>query len=95
MVLHSGNQELICLRHRATGTLYISRMIKPAEPGYVKLHIGLYLAIWRDAVVRANLWSQAEAQGTLPIQYGLNTKDDRELVIRKRQASHSRIPHQR
>lgn len=62
-------------------------MIKPSEPGYAKLHTGLYLAIWRDALSRARLWVHAEAQGNLPIQYGLKTEDNKQLIIQQRQAS--------
>ena len=51
--LHSGNCELVCLRHRDTKTLYVSDLIEPPtckDPGYGKLHVGIYVAGIQDAI---------------------------------------------
>ncbi|KAJ7173337.1 hypothetical protein C8R46DRAFT_113435 [Mycena filopes] len=61
IVFHSGNFERIGIRDRATQTLYLSDLIEVptcSEPGYGKLHIGLYITIFRDALDRL-------AQGTV------------------------------
>ncbi|KAJ7065134.1 hypothetical protein B0H15DRAFT_176645 [Mycena belliarum] len=55
IILYSGNSERICFRHRATQTLYISDFISPRiqkDPGYGKIHAGLYTAILLDVVDR-------------------------------------------
>jgi hypothetical protein len=44
IVLHSGNHELVCIRHRTTQTLYVSDLIGPhkcVNPGYGKLQVGV------------------------------------------------------
>ncbi len=51
IVLNSGNQELVCVRHRRSQTLYVSDTIEPSEcsnPGYGKLHVGIYVAAIQD-----------------------------------------------
>jgi hypothetical protein len=52
--LHSGNHEIIGIRHRGTQTLHISNLIVPHNcvPSYGKIHVGLYIAAIRDAVDR-------------------------------------------
>ncbi|KAK2467449.1 hypothetical protein APHAL10511_000304 [Amanita phalloides] len=55
IVLHSGNHELVCIRHRATQTLYVSDLIEPpvcANPGYGKVHIGIYIAAIQETIDR-------------------------------------------
>lgn len=55
IILSSGNCELICLRHRATKTLYVSDLIEPpkcSDPGYGKLHVGIFVAAVQDAMDR-------------------------------------------
>lgn len=51
IVLHSGNHELICVRHRESQTLFVSNVIEPyncVNPGYSKLHIGVCIASIED-----------------------------------------------
>jgi hypothetical protein len=58
IILHSGNYELICLRHQATQTLYVSDLIEPPkcqDPGYEKLCVGIYVAAIQDMM---NRWKQ-------------------------------------
>ncbi|KIM75061.1 hypothetical protein PILCRDRAFT_13876 [Piloderma croceum F 1598] len=55
IILHSGNYELVCLRHRSSQTLYVSDIIEPptcANPGYGKLHVGIYVAAIQDTIDR-------------------------------------------
>ncbi|KAF9464919.1 hypothetical protein BDZ94DRAFT_1307629 [Collybia nuda] len=55
IIFHCGTLERIALRHRGTQTLYISDLIDVAHcknPGYGKLHIGLYMAIMYDVLDR-------------------------------------------
>ncbi|KAF8808131.1 hypothetical protein BYT27DRAFT_7211721 [Phlegmacium glaucopus] len=53
IVLHSGNHELVCLRHRRSQTLYVSDVIEPPMyPGYGKLHVGIYIAAIQDTMDR-------------------------------------------
>ncbi|KAM6503004.1 hypothetical protein JOM56_002981 [Amanita muscaria] len=64
IVLHSGNHELVCLRHRESQTLYVSNVIEPptcVEPGYGKLHVGVYIAVIEDAIDR---WQQQQQSST-------------------------------
>jgi hypothetical protein len=61
LVLHSGNYEIIGVRHRTTRTLYISRVIEPhsCTPAYGKLQVGIYIAAILDAMDRAKQDSEA------------------------------------
>ena len=55
IILHSGNHELVCLRHRKTQTLYVSDLIEPPtckDPGYGKLQVGIYVAAIQDMMER-------------------------------------------
>ena len=55
IILHSGSHEFVCVRHRKTQTLYISDLIEPStckDPGYVGLHVGIYIAAIQDAIDR-------------------------------------------
>ena len=63
IVLHSGNHELVCLRHRQSQTLYVSDLIVPStcsDPGYGKLHVGIYIAAIQDMMDR---WQQRAESG--------------------------------
>ena len=55
IILHSGNHELVCVRHRETQTLYVSDLIEPPtckDPGYGKLQVGIYVAAIQDMMDR-------------------------------------------
>ena len=55
MVLHSGNHEIIGIRHRKTQTLYISCIIEPhscSNPAYGMLQVGIYIAALQDTIDR-------------------------------------------
>jgi hypothetical protein len=45
----------VCVRHRASQTLYVSGVIEPhacIDPGYGKLQVGIYVAAIQDAMDR-------------------------------------------
>jgi hypothetical protein len=55
----------VCIRHRKSQTLYVSDVIEPptcTNPGYGKLHIGIYLAAIQDTIDR-KLQSQPKHPG--------------------------------
>ncbi|KAJ6458408.1 hypothetical protein C8R47DRAFT_1163195 [Mycena vitilis] len=54
IVFNCGNFERIGIRHRQTQTLYLSDLIDVTnfESGYVKLHVGLYIAMIQDTIDR-------------------------------------------
>ena len=54
--MHSGNHEIIGIRHRKTQTLYISDVIEPhscSNPAYGKLQVGIYIAAIQETIDRA------------------------------------------
>ena len=56
MILHSGNHEIIGIRHRETQTLYISHVIEPhscSNPAYGKIQVGIYIAAIQETIDRA------------------------------------------
>ena len=56
MVMHSGNHEIIGIRHRKTQTLYISDVIEPhscSNPAYGKIQVGIYIAAVQETIDRA------------------------------------------
>ncbi|KIM35339.1 hypothetical protein M413DRAFT_32588 [Hebeloma cylindrosporum] len=65
IIFHSGNLEYIGIRHRQSQTLYLSQLIKiPNEdlPGYYRIHAGLFIAAYKDALARAKLLHQWNIQ---------------------------------
>ncbi|TFK67764.1 hypothetical protein BDN72DRAFT_960745 [Pluteus cervinus] len=55
IVFHCGNYERIGIRHRATQTLILSKLIevsKCQDPAYGKIHVGLMLAAVKDTLDR-------------------------------------------
>ena len=64
LVLHSGNHEIIGIRHRKSQTLYISNVIEPhaATPAYGKIHVGLYIAALWDVMDRIQQDLDAEEE---------------------------------
>jgi hypothetical protein len=56
MVLHSGNHEIIGIRHRKTQTLYVSHVIELHccfNPAYGKIQVGIYIAAIQETMDRA------------------------------------------
>ena len=75
IMFHTGVTQLIGLRHRESGTLYLSELIdlsgKNIRSGtwsvpYGKLQVGLYLMTLRDAVDRMEQTRTAEHSATAP-----------------------------
>jgi hypothetical protein len=55
IIFNSGNFEYVGVRHRESQTLYVSDLIdvaRCANPGYGKLHIGIYITAIEDALDR-------------------------------------------
>lgn len=55
MIFNCGNFERIAFRHRGSQNLYLSDLIhipNCKDPGYAKLHIGLYMSIMHDVLER-------------------------------------------
>ncbi|TFK58178.1 hypothetical protein BDN72DRAFT_884279 [Pluteus cervinus] len=54
IVFNCGNYERVGIRHRATQTLYLSKMIDISRfrPSYAKLHLGLQMSIVKDVLDR-------------------------------------------
>jgi hypothetical protein len=64
IILHCGNFERICVRHRKSQTLYVSELISVQHcenPSYFKLQVGLYIAAIQDSIDRAAKQSGIEA----------------------------------
>jgi len=58
LVLNCGRYERIGIRHRGSQTLYLSGIIdtlNAEDPHYRKLHVGLYVAIIQDALIRQEI----------------------------------------
>jgi hypothetical protein len=59
IIFQCGKYERIGVRHRETGTLFLSNLIDVhscRDPGYGKIQTGLYLLIIRDAMERARVF---------------------------------------
>ncbi|KAF9072096.1 hypothetical protein BDP27DRAFT_1418451 [Rhodocollybia butyracea] len=57
IILHRGASEIICIRHRASQTLYVSGIIDTSAVGYGKLQAALYAAIVKDKAIREEMWA--------------------------------------
>jgi hypothetical protein len=67
LVLHAGNYEYVCIRHRETQTLYISDILHIPflkDPGYGKVQIGIYITALEDALRRFTLDNLSDSSGT-------------------------------
>jgi hypothetical protein len=67
LILHAGNYEYICIRHRETQTLYISDILHIPflkEPGYGKVQVAIYMAAIDDALCRITLDDVADGSNT-------------------------------
>ncbi|KAF8074526.1 hypothetical protein FPV67DRAFT_585531 [Lyophyllum atratum] len=63
IVFHCGNFERIGFRHRSSQTLFLSNLIDISHcknPGYGKIHIGLFLSVVQDAIDRMEKQPQEE-----------------------------------
>ncbi|KAJ7065137.1 hypothetical protein B0H15DRAFT_872698 [Mycena belliarum] len=65
IIFYNGNSERIGFRHRATQTLYLSEYFVPrscGDPGYGKIHTGLYISIQLDLVDRMEQHKKMETE---------------------------------
>ncbi|KAJ3486577.1 hypothetical protein NLJ89_g11798 [Agrocybe chaxingu] len=84
-VFSSGNEEYIGYRHRETQTLYLSALITPSQstrPAHGKLHVGLYIAAFQDALDRARQMQILEETQSSPTASSL-VLDKGPLVVKK------------
>jgi hypothetical protein len=94
LILHAGNYEYVCLRHRETQTLYVSDILHVPclkDPGYGKVQIGIYITALEDALERIALDSIIE--GRPPTDHGAGHKDrigNRKASVKKRSGGTSR-----
>lgn len=65
IVINAGLYEIIGFRHRASQTLHLSDVIDVSKstPAYGKLHTGLYLAAFKDALDRAQQLDRMDVSG--------------------------------
>lgn len=66
-MIHAGNYEYVCIRHRETQTLYISDILHIPflkEPGYGKVQVGIYITALDDALRRMALNDAGGTPGT-------------------------------
>lgn len=79
MVLHSGNHEIIGIRHRKTQTLYISHVIEPhscSNPAYGKVQVGIYIAAIQDTIDRAMQGIEAREKSGRDPPADISLKDE-------------------
>ncbi|TFK66616.1 hypothetical protein BDN72DRAFT_917133 [Pluteus cervinus] len=76
IVINIGQHERICIRHRATRTLYLSDIIETTKPGYGKVHLGLQIAAVLDALDRHR---QQRKLQPIPIPKSLRKRPREEL----------------
>src|ERR1700733_11570112 len=77
LVLHSGNHEIIGIRHRKSQTLYISNVIEPhscSNPAYGKIQVGVYIAAIQDTIDRATQDNEA-MERTPPADISLKNEE--------------------
>ena len=68
--MHSGNHEIIGIRHRKTQTLYISHLIEPhscSNPAYGKLQVGIYIAAVQETMERARQEEARDERARNPV----------------------------
>ncbi|KAJ7056872.1 hypothetical protein C8F01DRAFT_1233402 [Mycena amicta] len=67
ITFNCGNYERIGIRHRETQTLYISDLFDVTsckDPGYIKLHVGVFLSQTLDAISRMKDAQKHSSQST-------------------------------
>ncbi|KAH9487274.1 hypothetical protein JR316_0001344 [Psilocybe cubensis] len=80
MTFQCGRYERIGIRHRASQTLYLSEVIDTVnikDPHYQKIHVGLHIAIYQDAlertrsqdIVQQKLGSKGKKRGSDSLEY--------------------------
>ncbi len=79
MVLHSGNHEIIGIRHRETQTLYISHLIEPhscSNPAYGKIQVGIYIAAIQETIDRVRQDIEAREKRSRDLSADISLKNE-------------------
>ena len=101
IILHSGNYEFVCFRHRGSQTLYVSDVLllkNLSQPGYGKLQIGIYIATLDDAFHRLALDKALTDRGDPPNgpdNDGDSVEDSEESEEEKRPVKRRKTSHHR
>ncbi|TFK66387.1 hypothetical protein BDN72DRAFT_961820 [Pluteus cervinus] len=83
VVISNGNYERIAVRHRGSGTLFVSSKVSVSEGElYLKTHMGLYLASCREAALRNDIIQQRQQRGQVDLVYA-NTSTTFEDALSK------------
>ena len=77
--MHSGNHEIIGIRHRKTQTLYISHLIEPhscSVPAYGKIQVGIYIAAIQETMdmARQDIEAREKSAGDPPADLSLENE---------------------
>lgn len=91
IIFHCGKYERIGVRHRATGTLFLSNLIDVhscRDPGYGKIQAGLYLLIIKDAMERAHVLRKLTSAPS-HVQEKTQVESDKSVQIKKRPKTRS------
>src|SRR6266550_7376382 len=91
IIFHCGKYERIGVRHRATGTLFLSNLIyvhSCRNPGYGKIQAGLYLLIIKDAMERARVLRKLTSVPS-NVQGKTQVVSDKSVQIKKRPKTRS------
>src|SRR6266550_669998 len=91
IVFHSGKYERIGVRHRETGTLFLSDLIDVhscRDPGYGKIQTGLYLLIIKDVMERARVLRRMMPEPPISEKKG-QVEPDESRQIKKRPKTRS------
>ena len=90
IIFHCGKYERIGMRHRETGTLFLSDLIDVhscRDPGYGKIQTGLYLLIIRDAMERARVFRKMGHGSLAPEEKAQAEPDGRQMKKRPKTRS--------
>ncbi|CAA7265524.1 unnamed protein product [Cyclocybe aegerita] len=96
-VISCGNEENIAMRDRENQRLYLSSYVRPTtafDPSHSKLHVGLYICAYLDALERARLLESMlnATPPSIPFRYRLSldrgplTEKQAEIPIARRKA---------
>ncbi|RDB15923.1 hypothetical protein Hypma_003520 [Hypsizygus marmoreus] len=98
IIFSCGNFERIGIRHRKSQTLYLSDLIDVAndkDPPYGKLHLGLYIAAFRDTLDRAGQLQNLELSPSRQFPVGTSVKGLKRPAAEKQTDSNKRARKER
>ena len=91
IVFHCGTYERIGVRHRETGTLFLSDLIDVhscRDPGYGKIQTGLYLLIIKDIMERARVLGKLVPEPSIS-EKKVQVEPDESRQVKKRPKTRS------